>query len=73
MVYKAEVTASNFHNYRLCFEISQKDLDELYDGNINLWQQAVQSGEYEEAKIIDEGTGGDIEIDGEVELVKETA
>lgn len=65
--YTAHATASNFHNWILKFTITQTDLDSKYDGDIDLWLEAIHSGDInvnDADEVIDEGDGGAIEIDG---------
>lgn len=65
--YTAHATGSNFHNWLLKFSITQEDLNSEYDGDIDLWLEAIHSGEIDvdmADEIRCEGTGGAIEIDG---------
>ena len=64
--YTAQATASNFHNWLLDFTITQEDLDSEYDGDIDLWLEAIHSGDIDiddADQVIDEGDGGAIEVD----------
>ena len=42
--YTAQATDSNFHNWLVNFTITQADLDSKYDGDIDLWLEAIHTG-----------------------------
>ena len=67
---KAYAPASNFHNWLLHYEITQKELDDEFDGDRDQWLQSIKDGDdcYRIDELtVDEGTGGKLEIDGEVD------
>lgn len=62
---KATALASNFHNWLLHYEITQKELDDEFDGDEDQWLESLKTGgDCYLTETIDEGTGGDLEIDG---------
>ena len=66
---KAYAPASNFHNWLLHYEITQEALDEEFDGDEDKWLQSIKDGDdryHRDDLMIDEGTGGNLEIDGDV-------
>ena len=69
---KAYAQASNFHNWLLHFEITQESLDEEFDGDKDKWLQSIKDDDitfdnyHRDDLMIDEGTGGSLEIDGDV-------
>lgn len=72
----ASAQASNFHNWLLHFEITQESLDEEFDGDKDKWLQSIKdsgtdgdvsvNGYHRDDLMIDEGTGGNLQIDGDV-------
>jgi len=62
-LYTAQATATNFYNWLHTYTITQEDLDELYDGDADLWLEAIELNNVEPASVRDEGDGGDIQVD----------